>query len=597
MNIPGPRIAVVNELSDGFIIGKWRVLPKTGCLVSTLDGGTIRRLEPKQMRVLLLLASRPNRTVTRDELVATVWRHRIVTEGSLSVAIHQLRRSLGDNAKFPEYIQTLPGRGYRLVAEPVPVGTPGTPGRPRMVIAAAILTALTLPLSSATLLNGRGAATVVSTTTEFAPIFVPPVLNMTGDAAVDALAGSVTARLRRTLRPADGGSLANLTVEASIHAEAAGPALFIHVLDQSRGTVLWSARSALPAGDDALGAELASLIKGILGAVSSRGATTLFALQRPVRVNFLRARHLVLKGDRRAFYQGVSILEAIVKDHPDEPEILVTAAEAAMRQFEMGSFDKSLLDRAEARAVRASAIDANNPSAQGILAQVRFLKYWDTEAAEAGFATALASAPESIVIRRRFARFLIALGRYDEAIKHLTIARMEYADPTAEIEIARAMFLAGQYDAVVGNLEKSLPDMQNPGPAYRLLAASYDAMGKSEESFRWLQTLYSATDYGREFMVEVKAAYDKSGAAGYYGLILTRVLDAQKGGAAYSPAAIAEIAAAAGRADLAREYLEKAIEVRDPGLFTVARRPSFLSLRTGDRHRAIFDRIAAVLPS
>lgn len=596
MNIHSRHIAV-NELADGFIIGKWRVEPKTGCLVSTLDRGMIRRLEPKQMQVLLTLAGRPNRTVTRDQLVATVWRHRIVTEGSLSVAIHQLRRSLGDNAKFPEYIQTLPGRGYKLVTEPVPAGRPRTPGRFRMVAAAAILMALTLPLSSASLLNGRWAATVVNGATEIAPIAVPPVLNMTGDAAVDALAGSVTARLRRNLRPAGGGSLVNVTVEASIHAEESGPALFVSVLDQSRGTVVWSARSVLPAADDALGAELASLSKGILGAVSSRGATTLFALERPVRVNFLRARYLVLKGDRRALHRGVSILEAIVKDHPDEPEILVTAAEAAMRQFEMGSFDKSLLDRAEARALRASAIDANNPSAQGIVAQVRFLKYWDTEAAESGFATALASAPGSIVIRRRFARFLIALGRYDEAIKHLTIARMEYADPTAEIEIARAMFLAGQYGAVVRSLEQSLPDMQNPARAYRLLAASNDAMGKSEESFRWLQTLYSGTDYGREFMVEVKAAYDKSGAAGYYGLILARVLDAQKEGAAYSPAAIAEIAAAAGRAEMAREYLEKALEVRDPGLFTVARRPSFLSLRTGDRHRAIFDRIAAVLPS
>lgn len=596
MNIHSLHIAV-NELADGFIIGEWRVKPKTGCLVSTLDGATIRRLEPKQMRVLLTLASRPNRTITRDELVATVWRGRIVAEGSLSVAIHHLRRSLGDDAKLPEYIQTLPGRGYKLVAKPVPVGRPGTSGRSRVMVAAAILMALALPLSSASLLNGRGTATVVGAATEFAAISVPPVLNMTGDRAVDALAGSVTARLRRTLRPAGGGTFANLMVEASIHAEAAGPALFIHVLDQSRGTVLWSARSLLPAGDDALGVELASLSEAILGTVSGRRATTLFALERPVRVNFLRARHLVLKGDGRALQQGVLILEAIVRDHPDEPEILVTAAEAAMRQFEMGSFDRSLLDTAEARAIRASAIDANNPLARGIVAQVRFLKYWDTEAAETGFATALASAPGSNVIRRRFARFLIALGRYDEAIRHLTIARMEYADPTAEIEIARAMFLAGQYGAVVRSLEKSLPDMQNPGPAYRLLAASNDAMGKSEESFRWLQSLYSRTDYGREFMVEVKAAYDESGAAGYYGLLLARILDAQNRGAAYSPAAIAEIAAAAGRPDMAREYLEKAIEVRDPGLFTVARRPSFLSLRTGDRHRAIFDRIAAVLPS
>lgn len=46
MNHHSRHIAVVNELSDGFIVGKWRVLPKTCCLVSTLDGGTIRRSFP-----------------------------------------------------------------------------------------------------------------------------------------------------------------------------------------------------------------------------------------------------------------------------------------------------------------------------------------------------------------------------------------------------------------------------------------------------------------------------------------------------------------------------------------------------------------------
>ena len=74
------------------------------------------RLSPKAAAVLLELAHRPNSTVSRDELIATVWHDTCPTPDVLTQAITELRRAFGDDAAAPRYIETLPKLGYRLIA-------------------------------------------------------------------------------------------------------------------------------------------------------------------------------------------------------------------------------------------------------------------------------------------------------------------------------------------------------------------------------------------------------------------------------------------------------------------------------------------------
>lgn len=94
-------------------------------------------LEPRVMLVLLRLARDPGRVVTRNELLEGVWGETIVGEESLTRAISDLRRVLGDDARRPAYIETVRNHGYRLVApvtpaetEPADVPTPGPPEPP-----------------------------------------------------------------------------------------------------------------------------------------------------------------------------------------------------------------------------------------------------------------------------------------------------------------------------------------------------------------------------------------------------------------------------------------------------------------------------------
>ena len=98
---------------------RFTVDPREGTVAGT--GGTVR-LEPKVMAVLGVLTEHPGRVVSRDELLEKVWSGVVVTEHTLSRCIYQLRHELGKIGNEPGHatfnpIETLPKRGYRLLAE------------------------------------------------------------------------------------------------------------------------------------------------------------------------------------------------------------------------------------------------------------------------------------------------------------------------------------------------------------------------------------------------------------------------------------------------------------------------------------------------
>lgn len=74
------------------------------------------RLGNKAFQVLLRLVERRGRLVTKDELMSSVWDGTIVSEFSLTSAIKELRRALGDDARAPRFIESVYGRGYRFLA-------------------------------------------------------------------------------------------------------------------------------------------------------------------------------------------------------------------------------------------------------------------------------------------------------------------------------------------------------------------------------------------------------------------------------------------------------------------------------------------------
>ena len=88
--------------------------------------GRVERLPAKFIDVLMLLAERQGAVVDKRELLKRVWNDPLVGEDSLANAIWMLRRVLGDDARRPAYIATVPRRGYCLIAkigaDPTPAG-------------------------------------------------------------------------------------------------------------------------------------------------------------------------------------------------------------------------------------------------------------------------------------------------------------------------------------------------------------------------------------------------------------------------------------------------------------------------------------------
>ena len=121
--------------ADALSIGAWVLWPN---LNQIERDGDVVRLEPKAAAMLGLLARRAGEPVSRQELLDTVWAGVVVSDDALTQVVIKLRKALGDSPRDPKYIETIPKRGYRLVAPVGLVGRDTPPARrlPRFVFIA-----------------------------------------------------------------------------------------------------------------------------------------------------------------------------------------------------------------------------------------------------------------------------------------------------------------------------------------------------------------------------------------------------------------------------------------------------------------------------
>lgn len=104
---------LIQEHLSAFRIGPWLVRPALNLLS---QGETEITLEPRAMAILLMLARHAGQVVSREQLLDEAWSDVVVSDNALNQFIVKLRRALGDDAKNPHFIVTVPKKGYRLVA-------------------------------------------------------------------------------------------------------------------------------------------------------------------------------------------------------------------------------------------------------------------------------------------------------------------------------------------------------------------------------------------------------------------------------------------------------------------------------------------------
>jgi len=96
------------EFGDFLLDAKEKVL---------LRGGKPLPVTPKALELLLVLVENHGHLVEKNELMKAVWADSFVEEGNLAFTIRLLRKALNDDAQKPRFIETVPKRGYRFIAE------------------------------------------------------------------------------------------------------------------------------------------------------------------------------------------------------------------------------------------------------------------------------------------------------------------------------------------------------------------------------------------------------------------------------------------------------------------------------------------------
>ena len=101
-------------------VGEFEFCRESGML--TRADGVGERLAPKPAALLTMLLERRGGLVTRTELREHLWSDVTVDfDNSLNYCVRQVRQAFGDSAVTPRYIETVPGRGYRLRPEHFPL--------------------------------------------------------------------------------------------------------------------------------------------------------------------------------------------------------------------------------------------------------------------------------------------------------------------------------------------------------------------------------------------------------------------------------------------------------------------------------------------
>ncbi|HEY5623357.1 MAG TPA: winged helix-turn-helix domain-containing protein [Gammaproteobacteria bacterium] len=98
----------------GFQLGACYVEPAESKIISSRGP---EHVEPRVLDVLLVLVGFAGQTVSREELINRVWNTSFVSDEVLSRCVSLLRKHLGDDSREPRYIETIPKKGYRLIAK------------------------------------------------------------------------------------------------------------------------------------------------------------------------------------------------------------------------------------------------------------------------------------------------------------------------------------------------------------------------------------------------------------------------------------------------------------------------------------------------
>ena len=125
-----------------FHLGPWLVQPSLDRL--SLEGRIVQ-VRPKVMDLLVDLAGSAGTVISKETLLNEVWRTEAISESALTRTITELRSAVRDDVDQPQFLETIPKRGYRLIAPVRPVASQEESHARRRRVPALVMRRWTVP--------------------------------------------------------------------------------------------------------------------------------------------------------------------------------------------------------------------------------------------------------------------------------------------------------------------------------------------------------------------------------------------------------------------------------------------------------------------
>ena len=478
-------------------------------------------LPPKDLETLFVLVERAGHIVEKEELLEKVWPGVFIEEGNLARHVFNLRQVLGDATDGRPYIETIPRRGYRFVADVQEDGQ------------AVATPAVTTPLESETAVHSGQKkiqwlwALVLlavalggyfgsrrfwprpSASTQKVMLAVLPFVNLSGDVNEDYFADGLTEEMTAQLgqfQPSRLGVIARTStvrykgtketaaqigqelgvgylLEGSVRRGGDRVRVTAQLIQVGEQTHLWAGSYERPLTDVLnIQRELAEKITHSLSIQLLPGTT---AASAGLHVNleshdkYLLGLHELGQGTRESENRAIQYFqEAITKD-PNDARLYSALAETYSALLTYYSSPNEVMPRAKEAALRALELDPNLAPAHVTLGDVRLFYDWDWAAGEKEYHRALDINPNSPEAQLGYAEYLATVGRFDEAISRVQQAYL--FDPLALQSRNEALWIyyfSGHMPETIQQCQKTTEIEPAAGLPYAVLAMAYAQMGQ-----------------------------------------------------------------------------------------------------------------------
>ena len=527
-------------MGGDFRVGPWLVQPGLNTIT---NNGTTVRLEPKVMEVLVCLANQAGEPITKDELLQAVWRDTFVSDDVLVRSISELRRVFEDDPRQPQFIQTIPKRGYRLLARVVPInGTTlaGSVSQPSDDSQTA--TGKLNLLSSWHRAAGLGGAVLVllvalgvggfrgmlrpASSPAIHSLAVLPLQNLSGDAEQDYFVDGLTEELITELSRLNAmkvisrtsvmrykkssKSLPEIARELNVDAILEGSVLrsgdrvriTAQLIQAQTDANLWAETYDRSLGDTLrLQETVATAIAGKIKANLSHGTTEAKA----EHVVNLKAHEAYLRGLQQYGWEGDAGnhlgMEAAEREHHQKALAYFEEAIRIDPQYAPAyvALAGASLDVEQAEGYARKALEADIRSADGhlILAAIALQRDRRWQDAEREILQALELNPSSAAAHQQYAFFLDAAGRLEEGMKEYQ--RAQELDPATD-HMLGALYSRHKFNEVIETAQAGLartPDdfTTSAGAYHKTLMVAYARTGKQKESMEQFRAALTSMGY------------------------------------------------------------------------------------------------------